>query len=128
MAGVLCPSCGELNREGATVCIRCEKVLPGFAPFHSPYVDHPPVGIQVPEMTWRPPWLTNGVILAIVGGVLLFAGYMTDLVRITLLTNLVSLDLQQLLAELSDGMLGFGFLFVVLGWVSQEASRTGTPP
>jgi hypothetical protein len=78
-----------------------------------------------------PPWLTFGSILILVGGVLIFAGFLVDLIgTASYFTSTAANAGSNYAASLEayDALVGVGVLVLVLGWVFHQMGvhrRTG---
>lgn len=70
-----------------------------------------------------PPWLTFGAILILVGGVLIFAGFLVDLIGTAAYVGSTTASASNYAASIEtyDALVGVGILVAVLGWIFHQA-------
>jgi len=70
-----------------------------------------------------PAWLTFGAILVLVGGVLIFAGFLVDLIGTAAYVGSTTGSASNYAASLEtfDALVGVGILVAVLGWIFHQA-------
>jgi hypothetical protein len=69
-----------------------------------------------------PPWLTFGAILILVGGILIFAGFLVDLIgTAAYFGSAGSASNYAASLETYDALVGVGILVAVLGWIFHQA-------
>jgi hypothetical protein len=125
MPGLACPKCGAVNAPDDLFCAKCGTKL-----FDS---SAPPGGHTEPMQAMRnreaqlapmmlPGWLTLGMVLVILGGLLVLIGFMIFVVAAASLGSGTTLDSFKGSLEGFGALVGVGFFLAPVGWALHQMS------
>lgn len=118
-----CPRCGTINAVGDLYCARCGGGLSSPSTVSpAPAAWAQPAQTSYAQPVMLPGWLTLGMVLVIIGGLLVLVGFFVNLVGTAGLNSNSTLASIQGYYEAEDALIGIGAFVVILGWVFHQAA------
>ncbi len=125
MVSKVCTSCGSVNAPDDAFCAKCGSKLEGTVsgsagrPEHSLTPNH---GQAHYAPVMLPAWLTFGMIVVLLSGLLILMGFMIFVVGTASLGSTTTLDSLKSYLEEFAALAGVGFFLAPIGWALHQAS------